>query len=71
MEAVTRKYQPANQNKPWVSGFGEPLDDNDLVNRARIAVALEMYPEDTIVPALVRTVDRLEAEKSTDKQGEK
>lgn len=63
MADANRLHQePANQNKPWVSGFGEPLDDNDLVNRARVAVALEMYPVDTIVPALVRTVNRLEAE---------
>ncbi len=51
-----------NDNKPWLSGFGEPLDDKSLVNRARIAMTLKMYPEDVIVPALVRTVDRLEAE---------
>ena len=49
-------------NKPWICGFSEPLNDYDLVNRARISMTMKMYQNDTIVPALVRTVDRLEAE---------
>ncbi len=50
-----------HNKQPRIKGFGEPLNDHDLVNRARIAITLKMYQEDAIVPALVRTVDRLEA----------
>lgn len=49
-------------SKPWRSGFGEPLDDNDLVNRAYTYIALEMYAEDSMEAALVRTIQRLKVE---------
>ncbi len=50
-----------HNREPRILGFDEPLDDYEMLNRARIAITLKMYQKDPIVPALVRTVDRLEA----------
>lgn len=56
MEKITNYHE-----KRWVDGFGAPMSDNDLVQRARLSVALGSYDVGSPLAACVRRIDELEA----------